>query len=88
MSCNIRIAGPLRPYSQGASSVRAAGSDLGMVLSDLEGMCPGIRRNLIDDQNRIRDHIRVFVNACETDDLGAPVAAGDVVELVCALSGG
>ena len=43
---------------------------------------------MIDEQNRIRQHIRLFVNTAAVEALSTPVANGDTVHLICALSGG
>ena len=88
MSCTVRIASPLRSYTRGAASVAAAGSTVAEVLADLEQRFPGMRFRMIDEQDRIRRHMRVFVNEHEAPTLAAPVAAGDQVHLICALSGG
>lgn len=88
MSCTIRIASPLRSYTDGAPSVQAAGTTLREVLEDLERRFPGMRFRMIDEQNRIRRHMRLFVNTQEAKELSAPVRAGDEVHLICALSGG
>ena len=88
MSCTVKIASPLRSYTDGAASVEARGDTVTDVLADLEGRFPGIRFRMIDEQNRIRQHIRLFVNANAVKTLQAPVRDGDTVHLICALSGG
>lgn len=88
MNCTVRVASPLRSYTQGAASVPASGSNLSEVLADLERRFPGMRFRMIDEQHRIRPHIRLFVNTQAATDLSAPVANGDEVHLICALSGG
>ena len=54
----------------------------------MERHFPGIRFRMIDEQERIRRHIRLFVNTEEATQLSATVRAGDEVHLICALSGG
>ncbi len=88
MGCTVRIASPLRSYTQGAASVKAQGGTLTEVLADLEGRYPGMRFRMIDEQERIRPHIRLFVNTEAASELTAPVRNGDEVHLICALSGG
>ena len=88
MSCTVRIASPLHSYTAGASAVDAHGSTLAEVLGDLERRFPGIRFRMIDEQNRIRPHMRLFVNTDEARDLSARVCGGDTVHVICALSGG
>lgn len=84
----VNIASPLRSYTQGAASVSAHGATVEEVLLDLERRFPGMRFRMIDEQNRIRRHIRIFVNTRGVDDLSARVESDDVVHLICALSGG
>ncbi len=72
----------------GASRVEASGRTLGEVLGDLERRYPGIRFRMVDEQDRIRRHIRIFINADQVLDLARPLEAGDEVVIVQALSGG
>jgi molybdopterin converting factor small subunit len=88
MNCTVRVASPLRSYTGGASNVNAEGATLADVLADLDRRYPGIRFRMIDEQDRIRRHIRLFVNTREAHALSEPVTAADTVHLICALSGG
>ena len=84
----VRIPSPLRSYTAGAAQVSAEGDTLGEVLAALELAHPGMRFRMIDEQQRIRAHIRIFINTHETHSLAAALAPGDEVHLICALSGG
>jgi molybdopterin converting factor small subunit len=84
----VNVASPLRSYTQGAQSVAAAGATVAEVLADLERRYPGMRFRMVDEQGRIRQHIRIFVNTRGIEDLTARVEGDDVVHLICALSGG
>jgi len=88
MACTVRIASPLRSYTAGAAVLSACGNTLAEVLSALEECCPGIRFRMIDEQDRIRPHLRLFVNSSEAQQLSARVRDGDTVHVICALSGG
>ena len=88
MGCTVRIASPLHSYTAGASRVEGRGATLAEVLGDLERRFPGIRFRMIDEQDRIRPHMRLFINTEEARDLAAPVHGGDTVHVICALSGG
>jgi sulfur-carrier protein len=88
MSCAVKVASPLRSYTNGAAIVSADGVSVAEVLADLEHRFPGMRFRMIDEQNRIRQHIRIFVNTNEVKMLDAGVHGGDTVHLICALSGG
>jgi sulfur-carrier protein len=83
----VLIPTPLRSYTN-AREVEAAGNTLADVLADLERRYPGIRFRMIDEQERMRRHIRFFVNGEQTFDLALPLGAGDEVVIVQALSGG
>ena len=43
---------------------------------------------VIDEQGAIRPHIKVFVNRAQVATIAAPLAPGDEVLVVAALSGG
>ena len=88
MSCTVNIASPLRSYTAGAATLEGRGHTLAEVLANLEQRCPGIRFRMIDEQDRIRPHMRLFVNTSEALELSAAVHDGDTVHVICALSGG
>jgi len=88
MSCIVRIPSPLRSYTNGAASVAAEGATVNGVLENLEQRYAGVRFRMLDEQDRIRQHIRLFVNSRAVVDLNEPVRSGDTVHLICALSGG
>ena len=83
----VLIPSPLRSYT-GASEVEAEGACLDALLLDLDARFPGLRFRMVDEQDRIRRHMRVFVNSTQTFDLAHPLAPGDHVAIVQALSGG
>lgn len=83
----VLIPSPLRSYT-GAAWVQAQGATVGEVLADLDRRYPGIRFRMIDEQDRMRRHVRFFVNDRQTFDLTHPLAEGDELLIVQALSGG
>ena len=85
---NVFIPTPLRSYTGGRSEVEAGGATLAEVLADLDARYPGIRFRMIDEQDAIRRHIRIWVNKDEVRTLDVPVAASDEVIIFQALSGG
>ena len=88
MARPVHIGSPLRSYTSGASRVEANGDTLDALLADLDRRYTGIRFRMIDEQNRIRPHIRIFINAREARSLDESIEAGAEVHLVGALSGG
>ena len=83
----VLIPGALRSYTE-HSEVEASGATLSAVLAELDRLYPGIRFRMIDEQDQIRPHIRVFVNGEQVRDLAQPLNATDELVLVQALSGG
>jgi len=88
MSITVKIASPLRSYTGGQNSVSGSGATVGDVLADLDRRYTGMRFRMIDEQDKIRQHIRLFVNNIEVKALDQPVREDDTVHLICALSGG
>jgi molybdopterin converting factor small subunit len=83
----VSIPSPLRSYTQ-AAEVEADGKTLAELLADLDRRFPGIRFRMIDEQDRIRKHMRIFVNRERAAVLTAPLRATDEVQILQALSGG
>jgi molybdopterin converting factor small subunit len=83
----VLIPSALRSYTE-KSEAEASGSTLAAILADLERQYPGIRFRMIDEQDTIRRHIRIFVNGKQVHDLAQPLAGADEVVIVQALSGG
>jgi sulfur-carrier protein len=84
----VAIPSQLRDYTGGHARVEARGASLGELLVDLDRRFPGIRFRMIDEQDAIRRHIKIFVNHELARDIGAALAVGDEVTIVGALSGG
>ena len=85
---NVHIPTPLRSYTGGASTVQARGDTLGALLDDLEVNHPGIRFRMIDEQDRVRPHIKFFVGNEHNDDLDVSLPSHGQIHIICALSGG
>jgi len=83
----VLIPSALRSYTE-RGETEASGATLEAVLDDLERQYPGIRFRMIDEQDRIRRHIRIFVNGEQARDLTHPLNGTDEVIIVQALSGG
>jgi molybdopterin converting factor small subunit len=83
----IHIPTPLRSYTN-ASQVEANGATLAEMFADLERRYPGIRFRVINEQNQIREHIKIFVNQTIAPNLDTQLAPNDRVQIVMAISGG
>lgn len=83
----VTIPSPLLHYT-GRKDVRAAGATLAEVLTDLDRQFPGLRFRMIDEQDRLRPHMRVFLGPHELRELGTPLDPAATLHIVQALSGG
>jgi sulfur-carrier protein len=78
----------LRSYTAGRSEVEATGATLADVLADLDRQFPGFRFRVIDEQDRVRRHVIIFVGAEREENLAGTIPPGADVQIVGALSGG
>ena len=83
----VLIPGALRSYTR-ASQVEAVGQTLAALFLELDRRYPGLRFRVVDEQDRLRPNMRIFVNGLGVRELGHGLAAGDFVAIVLALSGG
>jgi molybdopterin converting factor small subunit len=83
----VLIPSALRSYTE-KGEAEASGATLAALLANLDSRYPGIRFRMIDEQDRIRRHIRIFVNGGQVRDLSHALSATDEVVIVQALSGG
>jgi len=83
----VLIPSPLHSYTK-AREVEATGATLGQVLMDLDRRYPGLRFRVIDEQDKMRAHVRFFVNGQQVFDITRLLRAADTVQIVQALSGG
>ena len=85
---SVLIPSQLTAYTEGATRVPAAGATVDEVLRDLDARFPGIRFRVVDEQDRVRRHMRIFVGLEETRALGRRLSDGDELLIFGALSGG
>ena len=83
----VLIPSPLYSYTQ-AREVEASGENLDELLDHLDRQFPGLRFRVIDEQDRIRPHVRFFVNGEQVFNLTQPLRPNDELQIVQALSGG
>ncbi|QPJ66448.1 MAG: MoaD/ThiS family protein [Candidatus Nitrohelix vancouverensis] len=83
----IIIPSPLYSYTQ-KREVEAVGSTLASLVDDLDRQYPGLKFRIIDEQNKIRPHMRFFVNDEQVFDLNRPVLPEYKIQIIQALSGG
>ena len=84
----IHIPSPLASYTLEQRLVASRGGTVAEMLGDLEARFPGIRFRMIDEQDAIRRHIRIFINGELSETINSPLSENDEVHIICALSGG
>ncbi len=84
----VFIPSQLTSYTDGVSRLSAAGASIAEVLDDLDARFPGLKFRVVDEQDRIRRHMRIFRNGDRAADIAQPVADTDEVLIFGALSGG
>ena len=84
----VHVPTPLRSYTNREAVISASGSTVAEVLADIERQFPGFRFRIIDEQDGIREHIKIFVNEDQVQNINALAAETDALHIICALSGG
>lgn len=84
----MRIPTPLRSYTGQRGLVEATGDTVDDVLHDLDRQFPGLRFRMVDEQDRLRRHMKVFLNDEAIRDLTVALAPSDEITIMQALSGG
>jgi len=84
----VNLPTPLIEYTGGVRDVTGEGGTLDALLRDLDRQYPGLRFRMIDEQDQVRAHIKLFVNGELERSLASPLNEGDVILIVAALSGG
>jgi molybdopterin converting factor small subunit len=68
--------------------VESTGTTLAEMLAGLDAQFPGIRFRVVDEQGRLRPHMKIFVNRESVRDLTSPITEADEITIMQALSGG
>jgi molybdopterin converting factor small subunit len=84
----VRIPTPLRSYTNEEKWVESKGDTIADLLVDLDAQFPGIRFRVIDEQGRLRQHMKIFVDQEAVRDLTTPLVGIGEVTIMQALSGG
>ena len=87
----VLIPGSLRKYCEGTSELAVEAPSLRALLEELERRHPALHRNVCDETGAVRRHVNLFINTNHMRDrngLDTPLAAGDEVTILPAVSGG
>ena len=84
----VHLSTHFRGYTGGKKSVFATGNTIDELLANLDANYPGIRFRIINEQEEIRHHIKLFKNKIQVDQISEPLSDADAVHIIGALSGG
>jgi molybdopterin converting factor small subunit len=91
MSVTVRVPTTLRTLTAGEAEIAVEGATVADVLDNLEGVHPGFKERILDDEGSLRRFVNVFVSDDDVrflDGLGTAVPAGETLSIVPAVAGG
>src|SRR5437660_6412530 len=87
----VLIPTPLRQYAGKQDAVELGGRTVGEVLTELTGKYQDLRRQLYNDEGKLRSFVNVYLNDEDIRYLkkeGTPVKDGDTISIVPSIAGG
>ena len=87
----ILIPTPLRQFAEKQDTVEAEGATVGEVLATLTTRFPNLKKQLYNDEGKLRSFVNVYLN---DDDIrylnkdATPVAVTDTLSIVPSIAGG
>jgi adenylyltransferase/sulfurtransferase len=87
----ILIPTPLRQYAGGADSVDISATTAGELLSKLTEAHPDLKKQIFNDEGKLRSFVNVYVNDDDIrylDRNDTAVKDGDTVSIVPSIAGG
>jgi molybdopterin/thiamine biosynthesis adenylyltransferase/rhodanese-related sulfurtransferase/molybdopterin converting factor small subunit len=87
----VLIPTPLRQYAEKKDTVELGGSTVGEVLGALTTQFPDLRKQIFNDEGKLRSFVNVYLNDEDIRYLkkdATPVATGDTLSIVPSIAGG
>jgi len=87
----VLIPTPLRQYADKKDAVELIGASVAEVLTALTTQFPDLRKQLFNDEGKLRSFVNVYLNDEDIRYLkkdATPVAAGDTLSIVPSIAGG
>ncbi|MCX6603153.1 MAG: MoaD/ThiS family protein [Acidobacteria bacterium] len=87
----ILIPTPLRQFAEKNNSVDVAAATVGEALASLTTQFPDLRKNLFNDEGKLRSFVNVYVNDEDIRYLqkdATAVGDGDTISIVPSIAGG
>lgn len=88
---HVTLTRHLRRFFPTLEAGEVAGATVRDVIAELDRRHPGLASYLVDETGRLRRHVNVFIGEepiADREHLGDPVAPGDKIFILQALSGG
>ncbi|MBX7181314.1 MAG: MoaD/ThiS family protein [Bacteroidia bacterium] len=87
----IVIPTPLRKFTNQQSKIEVSGSTLQEAISDLTLQFPDLKKNLLDENNKLRSFVNVFVQDEDIRNLQGeltPITENNTISIIPAIAGG
>src|SRR5688572_8477980 len=87
----VHVPAPLREYCGNVAELSLPASSVRGVLEEIERRYPSLYGGVCDETGAVRRHVNLFVNSShirDRDGLDTPLAAGDALTILPAVSGG
>lgn len=87
----ILIPTPLRQFANGQDAVEISGATVGEILDQLTTTHPDLRKNLFNDEGKLRSFVNVYVNDEDIRYLSKTATAAkdsDTISIVPSIAGG
>lgn len=87
----ILIPTPLRQYAGGNDTVEVTGTTVGEALQSLVSQHPDLRKNLYNDEGKLRSFVNIYLNDEDIRYLSkeaTALAAADSISIVPSIAGG
>ena len=87
----ILIPTPLRQFADKKDAMEVSGTTVGEALAELTAAHPDMKKNLFNDEGKLRSFVNVYVNDEDIRFLEkdkTAVAAGDTISIVPSIAGG
>ena len=91
MSVLIRIPTPLRRLTSGVDKVQVEGSNLSIVIDELDILYTGFKERLCGDDGELREFVNIYLNGEDIrflQGLETTTKSGDEISIVPAVAGG
>jgi molybdopterin synthase sulfur carrier subunit len=81
------LTGSVREHAGGLGAIEVGGATVAAAIQSLEAAYPALKGWIVDERGALRRHVKLFVRG-EAVALDAPVAPGEDLHVVAAISGG